>query len=251
MSKQRTITVGRFRLILVAIITAVFSLLLMNLQVHMKIAVIESSAPKANAIKVFDFKELIPEPQVINTSLLSDPEMPPLEAPLPSQRVSLIPLRDGVPDGGDTDLPYDTQELIAETVIETDETPLSAIIGGGRGGGRSRVPGGTGTGAGDIYYLPQNLITRLPQFPEDRIVRATVYPPVAQRSGIEGSVYLELFIDDHGKIRRISILEESPSNRGFGEAAVNAFKGISATPAEANGVPVAVRFKYTFNFSLR
>jgi protein TonB len=88
--------------------------------------------------------------------------------------------------------------------------------------------------------------------PEDQIARNTVYPPIAQRSGIEGRVILELFIDRHGVIRDISILQETPLNRGFGEAAVNAFRGISAAkPAEANGVPVATRYRYPFRFTLR
>jgi protein TonB len=59
-------------------------------------------------------------------------------------------------------------------------------------------------------------------------------------------------IDHLGNINDIHILRETPSGRGFGEAALNAFRGIRATsPAELNGVPVAVRFRYPIRFALR
>jgi protein TonB len=71
------------------------------------------------------------------------------------------------------------------------------------------------------------------------------------RSNIEGTVYLELFVDPQGVIRQISILKETPEGRGFGEAAVNAFKGIQGKPAESNGQIVAVRFRYPIRFTIR
>ena len=133
-----------------------------------------------------------------------------------------------------------TQEAIAETMIETDEVPPPAVIG----------PIQEYTVTEQIDYLPQHRITQVPVFPEDQIRRATIYPPIAQRSNIEGTVYLELFIDSQGNVRDVRILRETPPGRGFGEAAVNAFNGIQARPAEANGVPVAVRYRYNISFRL-
>ncbi|MDR0710707.1 MAG: energy transducer TonB, partial [Spirochaetaceae bacterium] len=70
--------------------------------------------------------------------------------------------------------------------------------------------------------------------------------------GIEGVVYLELFVDAQGEIRQISILRETPEGRGFGQAAVNAFRGIRADkPAKSNGQEVAVRFRYPVRFTIR
>jgi len=140
------------------------------------------------------------------------------------------------------DIPYtNTTESVAETMIETD-TVTPPIIG-------ESEPAQTAAPE-QIDYLPQHMITLLPVLPEDQIVRAMVYPPIAQRSNIEGMVYLELFIDRQGNVRNVRILRENPPNRGFGEAAVNAFKGIRGKPAEANGEPVAVRFRYNLNFKL-
>ena len=139
----------------------------------------------------------------------------------------------------------DAQEAIAEFMVETDTTPPTAVIGGGSG-----VPGASSSDVEGINYLPQSRITSLPVFPEDQIRRAVVYPPIAQRSNIEGVVFLELFIDRFGSVRDVRILRENPPDRGFGEAAVNAFKGIRAKPAEADGVAVAVRYRYNINFKL-
>ena len=140
-----------------------------------------------------------------------------------------------------------TQEAIAEYMVETDEEPPPAVIGAFTGPPGPVTSGGTE----EITYLSQSRITVLPVFPEDQIRRATVYPPIAQRSNIEGSVRLELFIDSQGIIREVRIRQENPPGRGFGEAAVNAFKGIRAAPAEADGVPVAVRYMYNLTFRLR
>jgi protein TonB len=90
-----------------------------------------------------------------------------------------------------------------------------------------------------------------PVFSEQDIRRNLVYPSIARRSGIEGLVYLELFIDSRGQVQRINILRENPENRGFGEAAAAAFRGLSCKPAEANGRPVAVRYRYPVRFRLR
>jgi protein TonB len=47
------------------------------------------------------------------------------------------------------------------------------------------------------------------------------------------------------------VLKETPPDKGFGAAAVAAFKGIKGAPAEANGKPVAVRYRYPVRFELK
>lgn len=143
------------------------------------------------------------------------------------------------------ELPVNVQPALAETMIETDTEPPPASFSV-----TGPVSPVSGTGREEITYLPQHQISVLPVLPEDQIVRATVYPPIAQRSNIEGVVYLELFIDRQGNVRDVRILRETPAGRGFGDAAVNAFKGIRGKPAEANGEAVAVRYRYNINFRL-
>jgi protein TonB len=94
-------------------------------------------------------------------------------------------------------------------------------------------------------------ISVAPVFSESEIKERLVYPPIALRAKLEGMVYLELFVDHTGQIRQITILRETPENRGFGEAAIKAFQGLRGTPAEANGAAVAVRYRYPVRFAIR
>lgn len=96
-------------------------------------------------------------------------------------------------------------------------------------------------------YLPQYQITAVPVFPVATILSRIQYPPLAARLGIEATVFLELYIDEHGVIRKIVVLKDP--GYGFAEAAVRALQGLTVTPAEANGKPVAVRFRYPIRFT--
>lgn len=131
-------------------------------------------------------------------------------------------------------------EAEAERLVETGEIPPRA--------GGSETGDGTG---GAIEFLPMHLVSRRPEFPDDEIIRRTVYPPMARRAGIEGTVILELFVDKLGDIRGISILREDPPDRGFGDAAAKAFQGLRGSPALANGEAVASRYRYRYRFRLR
>jgi len=128
-------------------------------------------------------------------------------------------------------------EAIAEIMIESDTEQNSMTLAN------------TGFGTGD--FLPMHLVSQLPVFSEDELRRRIVYPPIAQRSELEGMVYLELFVDPDGIVRNVSILREDPPDRGFGEAALRAFQGLRGSPALANGIPVAVRYRYPVRFTLR
>jgi protein TonB len=133
-------------------------------------------------------------------------------------------------------------ESLAEELIESEEVPEEAAY--------AEPP--PPRQAAEIDYLPQHQISVIPKFPEDRIRQAVVYPPIALRSGIEGRVFLELFIDPQGGIRQVRVLREDPPERGFGEAAAKAFRDIRAdSPALANGKPVAVRYRYVLHFRIR
>ena len=127
-------------------------------------------------------------------------------------------------------------------MIETDTPPIQEIVA-----------------AGTIIthdepqeeYLPMHQLSTQPQFDLEAIVSDLVYPPIALRSGIEGRVILELFIDRTGVVQRIIILREEPEGRGFGEAAVRVFTDRKGIPATANGEPVSSRYRYPVSFRLR
>jgi protein TonB len=133
-------------------------------------------------------------------------------------------------------------ESIAETMIETDEVPDQVVV----------APGTLITAAPTWdEYLPQHMVSTQPKFIEKELLENLVYPPIALRSGIEGRVILELFIDRTGQIQRILILQENPEGRGFGEAAVKAFTGMRCVPAVANGEPVSARYRYPVSFRIK
>ncbi|HCL57862.1 MAG TPA: hypothetical protein DHW82_12770 [Spirochaetia bacterium] len=74
------------------------------------------------------------------------------------------------------------------------------------------------------------------------------YPDLARNAGIEGTVVLEVYIDEDGRVRKVIVLK----GIGFGcdEAAVRKVESSSFIPAKMNGKPVAVRQKITFEFKL-
>ena len=100
----------------------------------------------------------------------------------------------------------------------------------------------------EIDYVPQHKISVVPEIPTKAILSKIEYPKMAMKQGIEGVVYLELFIDENGNIRRINVLKDP--GYGFEEAAIAALDGIICKPALVNDKPVAVRFRYPVRFVL-
>jgi len=134
-------------------------------------------------------------------------------------------------------------EAIAETMIETDTEPLQSVV----------AAGSLSSNAAPSWddYLPIHKVSEPPRFDEKEITAALIYPPIALRSAIEGRVILELFVDRTGLVQRITILQENPKDRGFGEAAVKAFTGRRCTPARANGEAVSARYRYPVSFKIK
>lgn len=135
-----------------------------------------------------------------------------------------------------------TKESISDQKTEKESAGDNSTDGG---------EGGYGDGDGsNLNYLPMQKISQMPIIAEKSIRTKLMYPEMARKAGIEGLVYLELFIDSIGKIRKISVLKENPAGYGFAAAAVNAFDGCTCVPAKANGETVSVRFRYPIRFSL-
>ena len=186
-----------------------------------------TAEPAAGVMRLIDAREAPPTPPA------PPPELPP--APPQSARAAFA-------------------ETIAENIIEeSEEFPLSVspVITPPEHT-PVNLPGRNYAATGQTEYLRHHQVSVLPVLPENEIARAIVYPPIARRLNIEGEVVLELFIDRHGAITNLRVIRESPPDRGFAAAALNAFTGIRAVrPAEVNGAPVAARFQYSLRFTLR
>jgi TonB family protein len=78
-----------------------------------------------------------------------------------------------------------------------------------------------------------------------------IYPPMAQRAGLEAIVWINVLIDRDGKVRDVKIVKSSDTNAGFEEAAVEAAYKTTWKPAISNGQAVAVWTTYRIIFELR
>ncbi|AFG38369.1 energy transducer TonB [Spirochaeta africana] len=198
------------RLRWILLIAAALLHLLLFVTVRLNTRAAAEDIERAEVFKLVDARELLPpEPE-------PEPELPPPPAPEPDV------------------IEIEVQEGPAEEYQETEQTVVEV---------------GTPAESAEPEYLPQHRISRIPEIPTRQILDRIVYPQMARRQGIEGTVFLELFIDEHGTIRAVEVLRDP--GFGFAEAAVAALDGISVRPAEANGIPVAVRYRYPVRFQLR
>jgi protein TonB len=77
------------------------------------------------------------------------------------------------------------------------------------------------------------------------------YPPLAQRAGVEGAVWINVLIDKEGKVRDVIVVKDSGANAGFEEAAVDAAYKCVWKPAIANGQPIALWITHKVEFKLK
>jgi protein TonB len=212
---------NKVRLILFIVVAALHGALIFFLVFNMQTSPAAAAEP-IRVMKLTDIIEDIPLP-------------PPPPPPLPAQET--------VPDN--------VMEAIAENMIETEEVPPDQVV---VAAGTVQTPqnnsSGNNSGAAE-NYLPMHQVSLGPKFDDTIISRNMIYPPIARRSGIEGTVYLELFIDRTGLVQQVRILKEDPPGRGFGEAAVKAFEGARCIPAQANGENVSVRYRYPVSFKIK
>ena len=138
-----------------------------------------------------------------------------------------------------TDIPQ--VEAIAERIIETEIVPEQVV-----------VAAGTLTTV-DNYedYLALTQVTTHPYFNEAAILADIRYPPIALRTGKEGWVILDLFVDLTGIVQKVTVLREEPAEIGFAEEATRVFTNRQITPAYSEGEPVSCRFRYRLRFVIK
>ena len=90
------------------------------------------------------------------------------------------------------------------------------------------------------------VLTAAPKLIE--FVRA-VYPPAAEKAGLQAHVGLELDLGVDGHVTAVHVTK--PAGHGFDEAAVAAAKQFVFTPAELDHKPAAVSLDYVYHFVLR
>ena len=135
------------------------------------------------------------------------------------------------------------------------ETPVTAVPPGVPLGDRDVVPGGTpgGIPLPDVPAPPPPAPTeplrlggkiRAPQ----KIVNVPpVYPEIARRAQVQGTVFLEAIISENGRVRDVRVLRSMPL---LDAAAMDAVRQWQFTPTLLNGQPVAVIMTVTVTFKL-
>lgn len=74
------------------------------------------------------------------------------------------------------------------------------------------------------------------------------YPPEAMQEGRVGSVKLQITIAADGTVAEARVVE--PAGHGFDEAALEAVKQFTFTPAEVDHAPAAIAVEYVYHFTL-
>lgn len=82
------------------------------------------------------------------------------------------------------------------------------------------------------------------------IQRNVIYPDIAREAGIEGTVIIQAFVDDKGRVKDTVVLSGIP-NTGLDEAAAEAIRKTRFKPAKQRERPVGVWISIPVNFKLR
>ncbi len=218
------------------------------------------------AIDIVSIEELLPQLERPPEKPPDPPkaEAPPLvSAPAPQERApaaepSAQPPPTPASAPAATEPPQGLGDEVAPATADSGGMP--APTGTGTAAPSQAAPGpaapvpataGTATAgaAAEPDYLAQFKITEIPVIPVKDVLSKIVYPPLAAKQGIQSTVFLELFIDETGKVRKITVLKD-PGN-GFAEAAIAALGDIVCVPAKVDGHPVAVRYRYPVRFTLK
>lgn len=175
---------------------------------------------------------------------------PPVEIPPEDRPPAPPPMEDMNVFTGDIEVISDTEYVETEPVFQSQDE-ISSAIGDGAGDGVSGAASGVSTGGtGNRPPEPATFVA-VEQRPVlvERV--QPQYPSIAKRAGIEGDVWLQVFVDVDGSVIDAVVAKESGANAGFEEAALEAAYKCKWTPGMQNDQPVRVWVAYEVRFRLR
>jgi protein TonB len=191
---------------------------------------LQSEEPPMVQVRLLKYSDLGPPPSMTNANT-----PPPISASAPTAKPSV-----GAP------VPVPDAEVSAEQTLAT-QTEMSQQV----------APIGDATGAGEVAV--QNDIKIDDDAPpadfvavekEPVVVKKVEpkYPELAMRAGLEGKVWVKIWVDKEGKAKQVVVLKSDAEI--FNEPAVEAAKQFVFTPAYMNNGPVSVWVSVPFKFRL-
>ena len=188
------------------------------------------------ATTIVTYADLGPPP-----ALTDAPEMPEVPVEAPSQPVI------GIPE------PVDDAEVSAEMTIATQTEMSQSIAPVIQDIEEENIiieaPAEENIQIEDEALPPPDQFTPYETAPAAVSRPQPVYPELARRAGLEGTVYVKILVDKEGRVRDAILLRDVGG--GLGEAAVEAVRKWVYTPAIQNNRPVAVWVSQPVVFSLR
>ncbi len=97
-------------------------------------------------------------------------------------------------------------------------------------------------------YLPFAQVMPQPVGGLEAIYKHIVYPEIAQKAGIEGKVYVLVYVNEKGGVDDVKVLKGIGA--GCNEAAVDGIKAVKFTPGKNNGAPVKTKLSLSINFKI-
>jgi protein TonB len=140
-------------------------------------------------------------------------------------------------------VPVPDAEVSPEQTIAT-QTELSAVA-------PSSTEGATGGGSEDIKIEDDAPPPDFVAFEKEPVAIKQVkptYPEIALRAGIEGTVYVKMWVDKEGKVRKVVILKSDAEI--FNQPSIDAGMQFVFTPAIMQKGPVSVWVAFPFKFKL-
>ena len=98
-------------------------------------------------------------------------------------------------------------------------------------------------------YVPFAEVMPEPVGGIEAIYKNVEYPALARKAGIEGKVYLLVYINEDGNVDDVKVLKSVAG--GCDDAAVKAVRATKYTPGKNGGVPIKVKLSLCINFKMQ
>ena len=146
-------------------------------------------------------------------------------------------------------------ETSLDPAIDVNNTVVAGSTGNAVGGEIGTDEGGSGEGTmdgstttGTIEDIVEPFNPGIEKLPVPVSAPAPLYPDIARRAGLEGSVYVKVLVGNDGKVRSAEIAKST--NELFNDAALESARRWTFTPAVMANRTVSVWMTLPFRFRL-